>query len=142
MSWLPKQTVVVPVDFSEQSLAAVALGREFVTNPSQLHLIHVLPLLLPAEPGFIWDMVDDAQRRADAEQAIRERIKGTAAEGSHVTVALGDPGREIAEFAERVHAELIVVPSHGRSGISRLLLGSVAERVIRLAHCPVLVLRN
>ena len=142
MSWLPKHMVVVPVDFSEQSLAAVALGREFVTNPSQLHLIHVLPLLIQTEPGFVWDTVDDAQRRASAEQAMRDRIKGTAAEGSHLTVAFGDPGREIAEFAERLHAELIVVPSHGRTGFSRLLLGSVSERVVRLAHCPVLVLRN
>ena len=142
MSWLPKQTVVVPVDFSEESLAAVKLGREFVTNASQLHLIHVLPALRPAEPGFVWTMVDDAHRRISAEQALRDRIWGTAAEGAHVRVEFGDAGREIAEFAERLHAELIVVPSHGRSGINRLLLGSVSERVTRLAHCPVLVLRK
>ena len=142
MSWLPKQTVVVPIDFSEESLAAVALGREFVANSSQLHLIHILPPLLPAEPGFVWDTVDDSRRRINAEQAMRDRIRGTTAEGAHVRVEFGDAGREIAEFAERLHAELIVVPSHGRSGFSRLLLGSVSERVIRLAHCPVLVLRS
>ena len=47
-----------------------------------------------------------------------------------------------ASFAQEKHAELIVIPSHGRTGITRLLIGSVAERVVRLAHCPVLVLRK
>ena len=59
-----------------------------------------------------------------------------------IEILFGDPGHEITEFAERVKADLIVMPSHGRTGLSRLLIGSVAERVIRLAHCPVLVLRD
>lgn len=61
---------------------------------------------------------------------------------AHAAVRIGDPGGEIAAFAEELGAELIVLPSHGRTGLRRLLIGSVAERVIRLAHCPVLVLRN
>ena len=60
----------------------------------------------------------------------------------HVDVEFGDPGNQIVDFAERISAELIVIPSHGRTGIERLLLGSVAERVARLAPCPVLVLRG
>jgi nucleotide-binding universal stress UspA family protein len=48
----------------------------------------------------------------------------------------------IADLAKELNANLIVMPSHGRSGVSRLLLGSVAERVLRLANCPVLVLRG
>jgi nucleotide-binding universal stress UspA family protein len=56
-------------------------------------------------------------------------------------VRFGDPGREIAAHAEELHAELIVMPSHGRTGLSRLFIGSVAERVVRLAHCPVLILK-
>ena len=56
-------------------------------------------------------------------------------------VRFGDPGREIAAFAESQHADLIVMPSHGRTGLSRILIGSVAERVVRLAHCPVLILK-
>ena len=54
----------------------------------------------------------------------------------------GDPGKEIAAFAEQIGAGVIIIPSHGRSGISRVLMGSVAERVTRLAHCAVLVLRT
>ena len=49
---------------------------------------------------------------------------------------------EIADFAQEKKAELIVLPSHGRTGLTRLLLGSVAEKVVRLAHCPVLVLKK
>ncbi|MEZ6094353.1 MAG: universal stress protein [Pirellulaceae bacterium] len=54
----------------------------------------------------------------------------------------GDPGSEITRFAKENDAGLIVISSHGRTGVSRLLLGSVAERVVRLAPCPVLVLRD
>ena len=63
-----------------------------------------------------------------------------------VATALGprfaELGHEIAELADQENAKLIVIPSHGRTGISRLLLGSVAERVLRLSKCPVLVLRG
>jgi nucleotide-binding universal stress UspA family protein len=55
---------------------------------------------------------------------------------------LGEPAHGIADYAQDKKAELIVIPSHGRTGITRLLIGSVAERVVRLAHCPVLVLRK
>jgi nucleotide-binding universal stress UspA family protein len=57
-------------------------------------------------------------------------------------VAFGDPGQRITAYAEEVGADVIVMPSHGRTGLKRLLLGSVAERVLRLAHCPVLVLKS
>ena len=58
------------------------------------------------------------------------------------TALFGDPGYEIGRFAEEKNAGLVVISSHGRQGISRLLLGSVAERVVRLSPCPVLVLRT
>ncbi len=51
------------------------------------------------------------------------------------------PAARSPRFAEQLHAELIVMPSHGRTGLSRLFIGSVAERVVRLAHCPVLILK-
>ncbi len=54
----------------------------------------------------------------------------------------GDPGHEIVKLADTLKADLIVMPSHGRTGLAHVLIGSVAERVIRLAHCPVLVLRK
>jgi nucleotide-binding universal stress UspA family protein len=106
-----------------------------------LHLIHVLPYLEVTEPGVIWEAIDDTGRRKHAEDALRARLTPELAR-AEVFVAFGDPGREIAEYAQHCGAELIVLPSHGRTGLSRLLIGSVAERVVRLAHCPVLVLRQ
>ena len=142
MAWLPKKTVVVPIDFSDHSLAAVDTALEMVVAPAQVHLIHVLPMLTVADPGVVWEPVDDESRRAHAEDSLRQRLADEKYHGVNVEVAIGDPGHEIVDFAQRQQAELIVMPSHGRTGIRRLLIGSVAERVVRLAHCPVLVLKQ
>lgn len=140
--WLPKQRVVVPVDFSDESFLALETALELVPDSSHLSLIYVLPVLEPAEPGVIWTTVDDESRRHHAELALAERLTDTRFAGLKKHIAFGDPGHEIADFAEREHADLIVLSSHGRTGLRRLLIGSVAERTIRLAHCPVLVLKS
>lgn len=143
MPWLPKQSVVVPVDFSDESFAALAMTRDNLVAASEaIHIVYVLPPLIPDEPGVIWEMVDDEGRRKHAEQAMRERLTDAKYAGVSIEIRVGDASKGIAAYAQEKHAELIVIPSHGRTGISRLLIGSVAERVVRLAHCPVLVLRN
>jgi nucleotide-binding universal stress UspA family protein len=142
MSWLPKRCVVVPVDFSEQSLNAVDLALGLVEDTSNVHVIHVLAPIAYLELEMPFPNVDDEARRRHAEMALRERLSAPQHQKLQVKGAIGDPGREISDYAQEVGAELIVLPSHGRTGISRLLIGSVAERVVRLAHCPVLVLRS
>ena len=142
MNWLPKHSVVVPVDFSDESFRAVDLGLSLVDEPSHLHVIHVLPYLAPTEPGVIWSTVDDADRVNHAQEALKKQLVDAKHQGIDIRVEFGDPGQQIAEFAQQHHADLIVLPSHGRTGLTRLLIGSVAERVVRLAHCPVLVLRQ
>jgi nucleotide-binding universal stress UspA family protein len=142
MPWLPKNTVVVPVDFSAESFAAVDAALELVKHASRVHLIHVLPILDPTEPGAVWSQLDDDRRRANAIQSVRDRLPESKYAEIDVAASFGDPGQEIANFAESLAADLIVMPSHGRTGIKRLLIGSVAERVVRLAHCPVLVLKS
>jgi nucleotide-binding universal stress UspA family protein len=142
MSWLPKHCVVVPVDFSEQSIAAVDLALGLVEDTSNVHVIHVLPPISYLEPGVVWTNVDDEARCRHAEMALRERLSSPQYQKLQVKGAIGDPGHEIADYAQKAGAELIVLPSHGRTGLNRLLIGSVAERVVRLAHCPVLVLRS
>lgn len=142
MAWLPKRNVVAPVDFSAQSFAAVDQALELVASPADLHLIHVLPVVIPADPGVVWTSIDDESRRRHARLALQERLSDAKYQGVQLQVELGDPGHEIADYAQRIGAELIVVSSHGRTGLTRLLIGSVAERVVRLAHCPVLVLKH
>jgi nucleotide-binding universal stress UspA family protein len=141
MAWLPKQTVVVPVDFSDESIAAVDAALELVADASHLHIIHVLPIITDYEAGLVWSTVSDQTRTEHAQLALRERLADAKYEKVRIAVAFGDAGTEIAAFAENKQADLIVIPSHGRTGLKRLLIGSVAERVVRLAHCPVLVLK-
>jgi len=143
MAWLPKSCVVVPIDYSESSQGAIITALEFVTDPSHVHVMHVL---LPARDrdqlaewavspeGEAWD---DVGRAYLADFLQRHNVASVTQ-----AVRLGDPGFAITDYARDNHADLIVIPSHGYHGLKRLLLGSVAERVIRYAGCPVLVLRR
>jgi len=143
MSWLPKTSVVVPVDFSDQSVQALETAVDLVERPSQIHVVHVLlPASHVADAPLDWRSADEATRKHHATMRLRERLADERYRHVSITVEVGDPGHKIAEFAESRGAELIVMPCHGRTGIKRLLIGSVAERVVRLAHCPVLVLRS
>ena len=142
MSWFKKETLLVPFDFSDHSVRAIDEALEMVDDAKHIHVIHVLPILAATEPGVVWDDISDETRREHTEKAMRKRLADDKYEGLRFAVGFGDPGTEITDHAERIKAELIVLPSHGRTGLKRLLLGSVAERVCRLAHCPVLVLRE
>jgi nucleotide-binding universal stress UspA family protein len=142
MAWFPKQRVVVPIDFSDESFEALDVGLQLVERGNQVSIIHVLQDLAPLEAGEVWGVVDPTARIEGARRALRERLTAEKFSLVQLEVVLGDPAHEIAEFAEKTKAEIIVIPSHGRRGITRLLMGSTAERVVRLAHCPVLVLRK
>jgi len=142
MSWQPQGTVVVPIDFSDDSFAALKTAAELTDDASRIDLVHVLPHLEPADPGVIWQAIDDSSRSQHAQEAINKELSDRRESVGRIVVRFGDPGHEVAAYAEEVSAGLIVLSSHGRSGLERLLIGSVAERVVRLAHCPVLVLRR
>lgn len=142
MAWLPKHLIVVPLDFSEPSFAAIDVALEMAGSAAQIHLVHVLPDLVPLDPAETGGETIDEQTRIDkAKTTFARRLKGPLAE-MPLTVLIGNPGHQIAELASQLQADLIVIPSHGRTGLARMLLGSVAERVVRIAHCPVLVLRR
>jgi len=142
MTYFPKRSVLVPVDFSAESLAAIEVGRLLVDQPEHLHVVHVLIDLAPLEAGEVWGVIDSKARTEQAELSLREKLSASHLTGVHSAVILGEPAHGIANYAQQNNIELIVIPSHGRTGITRLLIGSVAERVVRLAHCPVLVLRK
>ncbi|MGF1497967.1 MAG: universal stress protein [Elainellaceae cyanobacterium] len=133
--------VLVPVDFSEESFKAQARTLEFVEDASHLYILHVLPTLYPGEPGVVWNTVDNETRIQNINKTFAERFSGPEYEGVNFHVAVGDPSSEIIDYAKTYDINLIVIPSHGRTGLNRFLMGSVAERVVRFAHCPVLVLR-
>lgn len=141
MSWLVDKPVIVPFDFSEHSELALRRALSLVEKPQQLHVLHVLPFLIPTEPGVVWATIDDAHRIQHALETLKEAVEKLSISGTELEVRLGDPGQIACDRAEELGAELIVVGSHGRTGLTRMLLGSVAERVVRLAHCQVLVVK-
>ena len=143
MKPIAESQIVVPWDFSEMSEHALQVARSMVIDASQLLVIHVDTLVVPAgDPGSIYGVVSQDTQRDNLVQAFRERFKGTELADISFEVRFGDPGSEITKYASQMEANLLVISSHGRTGISRLLIGSVAERVVRLSPCPVLVLRN
>jgi nucleotide-binding universal stress UspA family protein len=142
MAYFPRSCVVVPVDFSTDSLAALEVGRQLVSKPEQLHVVHVVIDITPLEAGEVWGVIDPQARVEQVEKVLKEKLADARYQGVHTAVLLGEPAHGIANYAQEKHADLIVIPSHGRTGLTRLLIGSVAERVVRLAHCPVLVLRK
>lgn len=142
MNWLPRKTVVVPIDFSDDSFAALDTALELVSDKDNLRVVHVLPELEPTEPGVVWHTIDNPSRKEHAANALEAELLKRGHEGLDIHVCIGDPGHEIVAYAEELDAGLVIVPSRGKTALKRLLLGSVAERVVRLAHCPVLVLKR
>lgn len=139
MAWPLNKCVLVPFDFSDHSHNSLKTALQIVERPEQVHVLHVLPFLIPTEPGVVWATIDDPERIRHASEAMQEELNDPSLKGVVTEVRLGDPGQVIADRAVELGADLIVIPSHGRTGFTRFLLGSVAERVVRLSHCPVLV---
>ena len=137
-----KDKILVPTDFSEKSLQALEETIAFAEASSAVHVIHVLRPLEATEPGVVWESVTDEKRKANVEKLFAEKFGSSQYEGLNFAIEMGDPTSEIIDYAEKQQIDLIVMPSRGRSGISRFFMGSIAERVIRFAHCPVLVLRQ
>jgi nucleotide-binding universal stress UspA family protein len=142
MAYFPRNSVIVPVDFSADSMAAIDVGLQLAKSPQSLHVVHVLIDIAPLEAGEVWGVIDPQARVEQIEKLLKQKLDAPQYAGVNTAVLLGEPAHGIANYAQEKQADLIVIPSHGRTGITRLLIGSVAERVVRLAHCPVLVLRK
>ena len=138
-------TILVPIDYSESSRFAyeyaLSLAEKF---ESRVCLLHILENR--TSPDFE-SFPLSASRTATRDRARRELVAFARA-GSHPLVPVfpeirsGVPWQEIVDAARKEKADLIVIPTHGRTGLKHVMMGSVAERVVRHSHCPVLVLRN
>lgn len=137
--------LLVPTDFSDQANQAVDDGLAMVEDAQHLTVLHVAPALSSfseGDPLVGWNMVSDEDRTKHLREMLHKKFADQKYKHVRFEVAYGTPAEEIASFAVKEHVDLIVLPSHGRTGLARLMIGSVAERVVRLAHCPVLVLRD
>ena len=140
--------ILVPTDFSDCAAAAEAMAVDLARRlGGEIVLLHVLvetPLYgegLLSGPRV--QSVYDAHRKW-AEETLEKRSADLREKGIQTSwrATSGVPFEEIVNIAGEEHAEMIVIGTHGRSGLNRILLGSVTERVIRLAPCPVLTVRQ
>lgn len=139
-------SILVPTDFSGYSDRAFAWALELADKwQARLELLHVVPT--PTYPPMM--IGEGGFNPADYESSLKDEAgKQLAALADRAdkpggaiktTVVLGSPFHDICTIAEQAKSTLIVMGSHGRTGLSHVLLGSVAERVVRHAPCPVLV---
>jgi universal stress protein A len=135
------QRILCPTDFSESAQRALELAASLANDyKAELLVCHVCPSpVAMVADGVALPMIPED---ADAARARLEAIKTHHAAVPLVHTFLeGDPAEEILRFAEQRHVNLIVLGTQGRSGLSRLLMGSVAEAIMRKASCPVLMVK-
>lgn len=138
--------ILVPVDFNIPSRAALGVAGELATAlGASLQVLHVIDF--PGSPSVVTEghvPLPPAYRQAVHDQVkkqLDEWLATTAAPGTPGHVIEGTPATEIVQFVGEHAIDLIVMGTHGKSGVSHMLTGSVTEKVVRTATCPVLTVR-
>ncbi len=140
--------ILLPTDFSENSVHAQKYACALVEQfDAELHLLHVfqdIAGIIP-DPVFGTPIGECIQQdsRETAEERLRAMLDAKWAEERHLVCATaqGTPFLEIVRYAKRSDIDMIVAATHGRTGLSRLLLGSTAEKLVRKTPCPVMLVR-
>jgi nucleotide-binding universal stress UspA family protein len=142
------KTILVATDFSVEAESALTYGRTLArTFDATLHLLHVadnIYLRLGTDT-----FVPPPELQADVEEAASQQLHALLIDNDPVplrtravVVVASSPSLAITQYARKVDADLIVMGTHGRGAFAHLLMGSVAERVVRTAPCPVLTVRS
>ncbi len=143
----PFRTILVPIDFSEHSSQALDLAIEMAKlHSGRIELLHsfpvVLPPLSPYDTIYPTDFTAKCREAAEAKlEEWRERVHAAGVE-VNAKATPEPPSEAIPEFARELNADLIVMGTRGLSGLKHVMLGSVAERTLRGAPCPVLTVRG
>ncbi len=140
--------ILVPIDFSEPSKNALKYAARLAEEyKSELILVYVVePVVYPADLGFgqatIPNIEPDLAKRGKAglEQLVKDSVSKEIT--AQTMVRTGRPFVEILTTAKDEHADLIVIATHGHSGVEHLIFGSTAEKVVKRARCPVLMVRE
>ena len=139
--------ILCPIDFSDASRAALEtaadLARRFGASLTLFHAYPVPGYTFPdgsfvASSKMLEELADQARRHLEEWKSIAATL---GVEGVEAVTAVGEPAHEIVTWAKEKGADLVVVGTHGRTGLTHALMGSVAERVVRRAPCPVLTVR-
>jgi len=144
--------ILAPVDFSDFSMEALRGAKELAADVNaEIHLVHVvvphfhvIPLPLATSGDQSFELTRESAMTQQAEEELTRIKKDDFGNSPKVSTAVlnGSPVKTLIEYAERNAIDLIVLSTHGRSGVDRVMIGSVAEKLVRLAHCSVLVLRR
>lgn len=137
---LPIQTIVFPTDFSTTADEALEVAKALARDhQAKLVLMHAVLSVPSVEVYVAQEELDKLKLESRGKlNALAAQIADSEVE---VHVPFGDPGPSIVGVAQQVGADLIVMGTHGRTGLGRVLLGSVAEHVLRHATCPVLTIK-
>lgn len=141
------QRILLPTDFSDYSATATKYACELATRfDAEIHLVHTLETHLSSTPGFTMGMALPTyinESKAAAEKSLAGVLDPKWSIGRKVIQAVveGSPKVEIIRYARKQDIDLIVLSTHGRTGLIHVLMGSVAETVVRTAPCPVLTVR-
>jgi len=143
------KTVLVPIDFSDTSDVALRYGKALAgAFGASLHVVHVVqepyaqPWAVEAYGFSLATLQDDWTKEAKSRLEGMLTAEERASLNATATTVLGHPVSEILRFATEHQADLIVLGTHGRGPLSHLVMGSVAERVVRHAPCPVLTVHQ
>lgn len=147
---MPIRNILVPTDFSAASQEAVRYAYDLATRiGATLHVVHVLEN--PFAPGAFMEMYSPppAEYFTDLERRAEDKLRTCLTEAERLavhavlTTRLGVPSAEILDrLEEEPQIDLVVMATHGRGGVARLVMGSVTDKIIRTAPCPVLTLRE
>ena len=143
------RTILAPTDFSHHSERSVKYACALAERlGASLHLLHVLAEIMPVGPDPMLTPVLPpnfyAEMEATANQSMEGLLKPEWGKPTSVThsVAWGDAVSQIVEYATTHEADLLVIATHGRTGLSHVLLGSVAEHIVRHSTVPVLTIHD
>ena len=139
--------ILLPTDFSAYSATATKYACELATKfDAELHVLHTLEVHLSSTPDLVMSLALPTylqESRKAAEKALAGVPDPQWAAGRKVVHAVieGSPKVEIVRYARTHEIDVIILATHGRSGLAHVLIGSVAENVVRTAPCPVLTVR-
>ncbi|HLI79857.1 MAG TPA: universal stress protein [Candidatus Binataceae bacterium] len=137
------RNILCPVDFDANSPGSLEFaGKIAQETGGKIYLLHVVPWTVAAVPIDASQVLAELKQSATTRlrQLAKEKLDGRVVSEIIVTVA-SDPGAEVVRIAKELKADAIIMATHGRKGLSHLVLGSVAERVVRESLCPVLTVR-
>jgi len=145
---LTAKTIVCPTDFSKESLRALSVASDFASRlDAELLLVNVLTIqpAIVTDPNYAFVVPEFEQKlRSEIAHQLRELEHELGGKGirTRTLIGYGDPANEIVRIANQESADLIVIATFGKTGWRRLAFGSVAEKVVRSAACPVLTVRG